>query len=234
MISRFSVGQFEPTTYIGLRLVLSSLGFAVIYGLRIGNRSWPRDRQLWKHATLMGIFGTAFPMTGIVASLQYLSSGLTSILITVNPAITVLLAHFFLSDERLTRRKVFGVLLALSGAVLLAAMGETGLVDIEPGSPIGYLLVFGAIIFASVGNIYTRKYMQNMDVSDVTSVRLFIATLVVMPLSGALIALRQPANARREGAELVEQIPPEIARIYHMKERGHAIRQHQSFVSGLQ
>ena len=36
---------------------------------------------------LLGIFGTAIPMTGIVLSLQYLSSGLASILITISPAI---------------------------------------------------------------------------------------------------------------------------------------------------
>ena len=106
--SRFSVGQFMPSTYIGLRLVLSTMGFAAVYMLRIGNRTLPRGRQLWKHSSILGIFGTAIPMLGIVGSLQYLSSGLASILITVNPAITVLLAHFFLTDERLTPKKITG------------------------------------------------------------------------------------------------------------------------------
>ena len=187
VISRFSVGQFNPTTYIGLRLVLSSLGFAVIYGLGIGKRSWPRGRQLWKHASIMGVLGTAIPMTGIVASLQYLSSGLTSILITVSPALTVVLAHFFLTDEKLTRLKGSGVLLALGGAILLAVMGETGLADVEAGNPIGYVFVFGAMIFGSASTIYTRKYMQNLDALDVTGIRLFVAALVVMPLSVAFI-----------------------------------------------
>ncbi len=107
--SRFSVGQFSATTYIGLRLTLSSLGFALIYTLRIGKGNCPRGKELWKHSIILGILGTAIPMTGIVASLQYLSSGMASILITINPAIIVLLAHFFLSDEQLTRRKGLGV-----------------------------------------------------------------------------------------------------------------------------
>ena len=180
--SRFSVGQFEPSTYIGLRLVLSTAGFAVIYLLRIGKRTWPKGKQLWKHSIVLGIFGTAIPMTGIVSSLQYLSSGLASILITINPAITVLLAHFFLTDEKLTQNKIIGVLLALGGAVMLAALGETGLADTH-GSLLGYILIFGAMISASAMTIYTRKYVQDFDTIDVSSIRMFVAALVVMPLS---------------------------------------------------
>ncbi len=180
--SRFSVGQFSTTTYIGLRLTLSAMGFGVIYLLRIGKRTWPRSRQLWKHSIVLGVLGTAIPMTGIVASLQYLSSGLASMLITVNPAITVVLAHFFLTDERLTVRKRLGVLSALSGAVMLAALGESGLTDVQ-GSLLGYLMVFGAMIFASAMTIYTRKYMQEFDTVDVTGIRMLTAALVVMPLS---------------------------------------------------
>jgi drug/metabolite transporter (DMT)-like permease len=180
--SRFSVGQFMPTTYIGLRLVFSALGFGIIYLLRLGNRNWPDDRQLWKHSVILGILGTAIPMTGIVASLQYLSSGLASILITVNPAITVLLAHYFLVDERLNWRKSVGVLLALGGATLLAALGETGLADVR-GSTLGYILIFGAMTVASTMTIYTRKYVQEFDTIDVSGIRMFVAALVVMPLS---------------------------------------------------
>jgi len=180
--SRFSVGQFSATTYIGLRLTLSAIGFGAIYLLRIGKRSWPKGGQLWKHSIVLGIFGTAIPMTGIVISLQYLSSGLASMLITVNPAITVLLAHFFLSDERLTLWKSLGVLLALGGALMLAALGESGLQDTQ-GSLLGYLSVFGAMIFASAMTVYTRKYMQDYNAVDVTGIRMLAAALVVMPLS---------------------------------------------------
>jgi drug/metabolite transporter (DMT)-like permease len=130
--------------------------------------------------------GTAIPMTGIVASLQYLSSGLASILITVNPAITVLLAHFLLTDERLSGTKILGVLLALGGAILLAALGETGLAD-EGGSLYGYILLFVAMISASAMTIYTRKYVQGFDAIDVTGIRMFVAALVVMPLSYVFI-----------------------------------------------
>ena len=94
VVSRFSVGQFQPSTYISLRLLLASLGHVTIY-LVSRQRKWPTSRRLWRHAAVLGIFGTAIPMNAIVASLQYQSSGLTAVLITTSPAITV----FFNSDQ---------------------------------------------------------------------------------------------------------------------------------------
>lgn len=181
--SRFGVSQFDPTTYIGLRLSLASLLFFLLYLVQFKSRKWPADRKLWMHASILGIFGTAIPMTGMVSALQYLSSGLTSILVTVNPAFTVIMAHFFLADEKINPRKIFGVLLALSGALLLALRGETGLTNVDQASPIGYLLVLGAMLFASGMTVYVRKYMAEYDSVDVTSIRMLIAALVVMPIS---------------------------------------------------
>ena len=85
-------------------------------------------------------------MTSIVSSLQFQSSGITAVLITTSPAITVIMAHFFLPDEPLTRRKSLGVLFALGGALLLAARGESGLPDVSRANPLGYLLVLLAMV----------------------------------------------------------------------------------------
>jgi len=182
-VSRFSLDQIASTTYVGLRFTLACLVFAVIYTLRIGKRHWPKGRRIWGHGFILGVVGTAMPMTGIVSSLNYLSSGLVSILITVGPAFTVLMAHFFLDDEPLTRRKSGGVLLALSGAVLLVVLGESGLPDIGPVNPIGYLLVLGGMLAGSVMTIYARKYMQGYDTFDVTGIRMFFGALVLIPFS---------------------------------------------------
>ena len=62
-------------------------------------------------------------------------------LLTTMPAFTVILAHFFLPDEFLTRRKIIGVTLALGGAILLALSGEDGLPNMSGAPPTGYLLV---------------------------------------------------------------------------------------------
>ena len=181
--SRFGVGQFDPTTFIGLRLLLASLGHAAVYLFSRQQRHWPTDANLWREATMLGILGTALPTTCIVSSLQYLSAGVASILLTTGPAVTLLIAHFFLADELLTRRKSLGVTLALGGALLLAVRGETGLTDITQANPLGYGLMAVAIIAGGAMSVYARKRMINLDAFDVASIRMFTATLVILPLS---------------------------------------------------
>ena len=166
---------------------LASLGYSAFYLL--GRRRWPREKRLWGHATVLGVFGTAAPMLGIVGSLQYQSSGVTAILITLGPALTVLMAHVFLPDETLTRRKTLGVLLAFGGGLLLAIRGETGLPGVGQASPIGYGLVIGAMVCGSGVTIYARRFMQNLDEFDVASVRMFSATVVVLPATVLALGL---------------------------------------------
>jgi drug/metabolite transporter (DMT)-like permease len=97
------------------------------------------------------------------------------------------MAHFFLPDEKMTPRKVLGVILALSGALLLTMLGETGLPDVDQANPLGYVLVFVAMISASSATIYARKYLRQFDAFDVASARMVIAALVVMPISLVLV-----------------------------------------------
>jgi drug/metabolite transporter (DMT)-like permease len=188
VVSRFSVGQFEPTTYLGLRFLLASIGHALVYVLRIHGQIWPRDPRLWRLALILGI-GTAITFTGIISSLRYQSSGVTAILNTANPAITVVIAHYALGDERLNRRKMIGVFLALGGALLLAARGESGLLEISKASPIGYGLVLGAMIVGGFNTVFARKYLSEYPAFDVASIRMFASTLAVLPLSTLLIGL---------------------------------------------
>ena len=180
--SRFSVGRFEPLAFTGLRLTLAGLGSVAVYAMA-RRRRWPRDHRLWRHAILLGIFGTAIPMTAVITALQHQSGGVTALLITASPAVTVLLAHFFLPDESLSRLKVVGVLFALGGAALLALQGESGLADGSQASGIGYILVLVAMVASRVMTIYARKFMQDLDAFDVASVRMWSAALAVMPLS---------------------------------------------------
>jgi len=186
VVSRFGVGQFHPVVFVGLRLGLAALGFSLIF-LFSSNLTWPTDRSLWRHATVLGIFGTALPMTATISSLRYQSAGVTSLLVTISPAFIVVLAHFWLPDERLNRGKGIGVLLAIGGVLLIVLRGESGLPDASKASPLGYGLVLLAMIAESVMAIYIRRNMRGYDPMSVTGIRLWVATLVVLPLSFWLI-----------------------------------------------
>jgi drug/metabolite transporter (DMT)-like permease len=174
-------------TYIGLRFSLASLGYILVTLFSKQGRRWPTDRTVWRQGLILGVFGSAIPMTLMVSSLNYLSSGVMAILVTVNPAFTVLLANFFLPDEPLSRRKFAGVALALGGAMLLALLGESGLPDVSQAQPVGYWMVLIALVVSSSMFIYVRKYARDTDTFQVTTIRTFVAALTVMPLSFLLV-----------------------------------------------
>lgn len=179
VVSRFGLEQFNPVTFVALRLLLAAVLHALIYAVN-RKRPFPTDRTLWRRAALLGIVGTAVPMTGIISSLEYLSSGMTAVFVTTAPAITVIMAHFLLPDEPLNRRRALGIVLALGGAMVLALSGETGLSDSAPANPIGFVLVMVGILFGSSAAVYSRKYLRTFDAFDVASVRIFFATITVM------------------------------------------------------
>jgi len=180
VVSRFGIGQFGSVVFAGLRLVIAGLAFVLVYAF--SSRQLSRDRNLWRHAAILGFIGTAIPMTAMLSSLNFQSAGLSALLITTAPAFIALASHFFLPDEKLTRYKGIGVLMALTGALLVVGLGETGLAEQKEADPIGYLLVFTAIVFETTGAIYIRKYMRNMDIFDVTAIRVSVAGIIVLPL----------------------------------------------------
>ena len=189
LVSRFSLGQFAPTTYSWLRLAISAAAFGTLYLARTWRgrgRGRPFGRALWRDGIVLGIFGTAVPTTAYIVSLQYQSAGVTALLLTTAPALTVLIAQFMLPDERLTVRKGVGILLALAGAALVVLRGESGLAGVA-GRPIGYAIVMGAIVIDSFMVVYTRKHCREYDTADLSSVRLLTAAAVVAPLSLALV-----------------------------------------------
>ena len=217
LLSRYALGQFHPLNFVGLRFLVAGLLTVCVYML-VGrrNRPWPKDRRLWMHATIFGILGSVVPMTLVVWSLQYQSSGVSSVLVTVVPALTVLLAHFFLPEESLNRRKVLGVVLAFTGALVLTLRGETGLVDVTQADPLGYALIFIAVIAASCMIIYARRYIRGYETFDVTSIQIISSTIFILPLmvftvgldlhqvnTGGVIALLISASAGTFGVVFV-------------------------------
>ena len=122
-------------------------------------------------------------MTSFILSLQYQSSGVASIYVTAAPAIIVVVAHFFLPDEKLTRLKGLGVLLALAGSLFLVLSGESGLADVSRANPLGFILVVFGLLVESGNTVLVRRRMQGMDGQQVTAIRLLTGALIVFVLA---------------------------------------------------
>lgn len=182
VFTRFSLGQFTPLTQVALRLGGASLAFLAAYSVfRV--RAWPRDPDLWAKGAVYGLIGTIITMTSYTNSLRYQSSGVTSLLVTLSPIVTAIMAHLFLRDGSLNRQRWLGALISFAGAGLLLIRGESGLAEFTRADPRGYMWAMMGVLSNSAGLVYARRYLNKADPFTVTSIRILFGALVIAVLA---------------------------------------------------
>ena len=182
VVSRFSLGQFQPLAYISFRFLIASVCYFLLF-VFVKDHKFPSDPKIILHGCIYGIIGTTIPLSCSVYSMKYLSSGVTSLLITMNPVLTVLFAHYMLQDEPLTRYKFFGAIIALGGASLLILQGENGLPEINSTNWIGYIWIIPVVLGLAYASVYARKYLSKINSIDGAAIRIFISAISITPLA---------------------------------------------------
>jgi drug/metabolite transporter (DMT)-like permease len=180
VLVRSSLRQFHPVGFRFFQYLVGSLTFFLVYALR-GQRL-PTDRTLWKRAGLMG-FVTVLAIMGVILALQYLSSGVVSLILTLIPVVVAILANRFLPDEKLTRRKILGAVVAFVGVGLVLFQNQTGLAEFSSIDPRGVIYCFISILGFAGYMIYARRYLRDWSGHDVIAVRSFCAMIILLPLA---------------------------------------------------
>jgi drug/metabolite transporter (DMT)-like permease len=74
---------------------------------------------LWRWFAWLGLIGHALPFFLISWGTQFVSSGLSGVLMGAIPLIVIVLAHFFLPDEPMTRAKAAGFVIGFVGLMIV-------------------------------------------------------------------------------------------------------------------
>lgn len=119
------------TTYLGIRIALETIppflmasfrwlaaGTALVVALSIGGEKLPRTRA-WISLALTGVLLMGIGNGGVVWAEQTVPSGLTAVLVAAIPFWMVGIERVMHGGERLTPRRVGGLVLGFSGIVLL-------------------------------------------------------------------------------------------------------------------
>ncbi len=108
---------------------------------------------------VLGLFNALLPAALFAFAEKEISSGLTSVLNSTVPIMTVILAHF-LTDEVLTADRAVGVGVGFAGVlIVLLPTLDSGMAS-GASRPIAVLL---ASLFMALAAIYARKYLQGVD-----------------------------------------------------------------------
>lgn len=151
---------------------------------------FPKGRQVWAALFGMGLLNNAVPFTLFVLAQGQITGGLASILNATTPLWTVIVAHLFTSDERLTKLKVIGLCLGFLG--VLAIAGGDG-----AGSLWSVLACLGAALSYGFAGVWGRRFKaMGLQPLQVAFGMLAASTVIVLPLwlgSGQILGQGTPA-----------------------------------------
>ncbi len=114
------------------------------------------ERRTWRDGLIIGIPRIGIAPMLFMASLQYISAGVESLIITLIPATTAGIAAVTIG-ERLRRRQLVGLAVGLAGTALIIAAGESGIA--EGGDVVrGGLLALGGVAAGSTSGVLSRRF----------------------------------------------------------------------------
>ena len=179
-----AVRELPPFTIVLLRVTIAALALhLVLRALRI---DLPRNSEAWRAFFGMGLLNNAIPFSLIVWGQTQIASGLASILNATTPLFTVLLAHFFTHDERLTWPRVAGVLIGFVGIVVL--IGPEALHGLGGGVLAQIAVLVAACSYACAG-IHGRRF-KRMGIAPLATAAGQVTASSVLLLPMALIVDR--------------------------------------------
>ncbi len=139
---------------ISLTLIRALISVVMLYFLMIQSGGFlPKTAKEWGPFLILGLLNQALPFSLTAWGQRYIDSGLATILISTMPLFTVLLAHFFTSDEKLNTPKTIGIILGLAGIIVL--IGPEALEGIGFNFVAQLAVVVSALSY-SLAAVYTR------------------------------------------------------------------------------
>ena len=174
-----AVRHVPPLTYVWLRLTIAAAGMWAFVLFKRQRLALPK--QVWASIALLAVLNNALPFALFGWGQTHIASGLASILNATTPIWGVVVAHFLTIDERMTSRKVAGVLLGFGGVAtmigpaLLSNIGTSGLAE---------LACVAASLSYALAAVWARRFRkQGISPLSVTTGQLTAGALIMLPLS---------------------------------------------------
>jgi len=186
MFIKLGVAAVPPATLVATRLVIGAV--ILIAVIRAMGYIFPPVGRAWLPYVVLAVIGNCMPFWFITWGQKSIDSALAGVLMAIMPLTTLLLAHFFVAGEHMTRYRVAGFLLGFMGIVVL--MGPAAL-DGLGGSPIEILaqlsVLAGALCYA-VNGVIIRVALKD-EVMVASAAIIAIAAVISVPVA---LAVDQP------------------------------------------
>ena len=150
-ILKMGVEELAPLTFRGMTLPFAALGLLLVS--RLSGDSVRVPRALWPRVIALALFNIACWNGFVLFGVQQLPAGRSAILAYTMPIWATMIATLVL-HEPLSRRKLLGLVLGVSGMAVL--IGEQ--IAVVGAAPFGALMILAAAITWAFGTVLLRKW----------------------------------------------------------------------------
>ncbi|WP_223476661.1 DMT family transporter [Oricola indica] len=189
-----AVKELPPLTIVFARVALAAATLHIV--LAATGRRLPGGREVWLAFAGMGILNNAIPFTLIVWGQGQIASGVASILNATTPLFTVLVAHGFTAEEKLTPLRGAGVIAGFAGVAAMLAGPDLSV----GGAPVAaYVACLGAALSYGCAGVFGRRFrVLGVPPLSVATGQLTMSSLTILPL---MLLADRPWTLALPGAE---------------------------------
>ena len=174
-------------TVVVFRILFATTA-VVVYGFVLRTSI---DGEAWRRGSAIGLLRIGIAPMLFIGSLNYISAGFESLVITLTPVVTAVLARVFLS-ETLRRSQIIGLVLGVAGTLVIVASGDSGLAT-GGNALAGAGLAFGGVIAGSLSGVISRRFAP-MHTTAELAIPMFLSGLVVVTIVGLSVGGVRPIS----------------------------------------
>ncbi len=176
------LGGLPPLTVVWGRVA----GAALILGLALRLSGHRLPRRAWPAILVMGLLNNVVPFTLFALAQGRIGGGLAAIANATTPLWTMVVAHLFTPDERITPAKAAGLGLGVAGVAFMARGGSEG-------EGLAILACLAAALSYGLAGVWGRRF-RAMGVAPMATAfgQVAASTLILTPLWLGLEAMRLP------------------------------------------
>jgi len=153
---KISVSGIGPFTAAGIRFFIASL-VIFAWGRATGRSFHVHHNQVYSLLVLFLLF--FFQISSLYLGMSKTNASRAVLISNLQPFFVLFLAHFFIPDDRITLRKVIGLLLGFAGVCLVFLEKE----GVTEGFQIGdVLMVFSTAVWAASA-VYTKTVIHRLS-----------------------------------------------------------------------
>ncbi|MBU2992795.1 DMT family transporter [Octadecabacter sp. 1_MG-2023] len=175
MVVAIALEGYGPLTVACARTTLGAVTLLLL--VRLLNRPLPRGRAVFAYLGIIGVLNTALPFALLSWGQQYVPSAFAGISMAALPLFVLPLAHIF-TDEKLSSRKLLGVMLGFLGAAVL--IGPTAFDFSEGSLALPQLACIGASFSYAISSVLTRR-CPPIDSITMAALTLVVGAICLIP-----------------------------------------------------